>query len=411
MLIDTPSNNGAAAYEPARPSWSDGFPLQRRTILLLSGVLFFASVVVALGFHMAVQTLRAKIVEALGPGSEVRELKVGWSSVELVGLDIPAPKGWPAARTFYADRVKIVPSLRTLLSQQIEIASIIVENPYVSVVRVPGKLLLLPSLLEAERRQDSGKVDRQNSSRSVSISKIVLDNGTMELFDATVSKPPQKIRLEHIRAVVHDLAPANAGKRIQFELTAKTKGKLRDGEIKIAGWLAAAGKDSWSHVVMKDVELAGLQSYIVKKGDIRIRKGTLDLNLKNEVRKNQLDGAGTMILRDLEFAPAQSYVRTFMGLPRDAVVSFLKNHDNAIDLDFTLSGDIRDVDFSLNETLATRVASGMASQLGVSIQGLAEGVGSLGQRGLEGAAGTADAIGSLFKGLLGGKGNSRQAER
>jgi hypothetical protein len=100
-----------------------------------------------------------------------------------------------------------------------------------------------------------------------------------------------------------------------------------------------------------------------------------------------------------------------MGLPRDAVVSFLKNHDNAIDLDFTLSGDIRDVDFSLNETLATRVASGMASQLGVSIQGLAEGVGSLGQRGLEGAAGTADAIGSLFKGLLGGKGNSRQAER
>jgi len=53
----------------------------------------------------------------------------------------------------------------------------------------------------------------------------------------------------------------------------------------------------------------------------------------------------------------------------------------------------------------------MASQLGVSIQGLAEGVGSLGQRGLEGAAGTADAIGSLFKGLLGGKGNSRQAER
>jgi hypothetical protein len=71
-----------------------------------------------------------------------------------------------------------------------------VENPYVSVVRVPGKLLLLPSLLEAERRQDSGKVDRQNSLRSVSISKIVLDNGTMELFDATVSKPPQKIRLE-----------------------------------------------------------------------------------------------------------------------------------------------------------------------------------------------------------------------
>ena len=224
----------------------------------------------------------------------------------------------------------------------------------------------------------------------------------MEVFDRTVSRPPLKIRLEQIEAVVRNVVPGNLKERTGFELNAIAKGKTRDGQLKVSGWVAAAGKDSSSHIVMKQVDLVSLQPYLVKKGDARISDGTLDLNVKSEVRSNQLDGKGNMIIRDLEFAPSQNYLNTFMGLPRSAVISFLKDNDNAIDVDFTLSGDIRHPNFSLNETLATRVASGMAGQLGVSIQGLAEGLGNLGRRGLEGASETTNTIGSMFKGLFGG---------
>jgi len=39
----------------------------------------------------------------------------------------------------------------------------------------------------------------------------------------------------------------------------------------------------------------------------------------------------------------------------------------------------------------------------VSIKGVAEGLGTLGRKGVEGAAGVTDAIGSAVKGLFGGE--------
>jgi hypothetical protein len=361
-------------------------------LLLCAGVL---------GFRLAVQMLKGRVVEALGPGSEVTELKIGWSSIEMVGLSIEAPRGWPAERILYAERVRIVPNLRSLLANQIHISSIAVEKPYLSVLRLPGKLLILPGLLEGRAGNKQRKGDEEVSP-GAGIDKIVLENGTMDLFDATVRQPPLKIRLEEIEAVVRDIAPANLQDRVRFELAAVAKGKTRDGGVKVSGWVGNAGKDSLSHVVMKDVDVVTLEPYLVKSGEARVRKGTLDLNLKSAVRNNQLEGAGNMIIRELAFAPAQSALGTFMGIPRSAVISFLKDHNNAINLDFTLSGDIRHPNFSLNETLATRIASGMAEQLGVSLGGMAEGLEALGRKGLESASGAAGAIGSALRGLFSG---------
>ena len=58
--------------------------------------------------------------------------------------------------------------------------------------------------------------------------------------------------------------------------------------------------------------------------------------------------------------------------------------------------------FSINEAIATRVAMGMAAQLGVSFRDLAEDFGTLGRRSVEGASGVARGIGSVVRGLFGG---------
>jgi len=104
MLIDTPLHTGEAPCQ--REAWRGlgGDRIQRWGIIILA-IIFFLLGAGFIGFRMAVQMLKGKVVEALGPGSEVTELKVGWSSVELAGLNIKAPKGWPAARTLHADRV------------------------------------------------------------------------------------------------------------------------------------------------------------------------------------------------------------------------------------------------------------------------------------------------------------------
>jgi hypothetical protein len=127
----------------------------------------------------------------------------------------------------------------------------------------------------------------------------------------------------------------------------------------------------------------------------------LDLRLNSEVRANRLDGKGKIIIRDLELAPARGYLETFMGVPRSALIHFLKNNQNAIDVDFILTGDTSNPNFSINEAITTRVALGMAAELGVSIRSLAEDFGTLGRRSVEGAAGLADGVGSVLKSLLG----------
>ncbi|MGH7772050.1 MAG: DUF748 domain-containing protein, partial [Candidatus Binatia bacterium] len=337
---------------------------------VLISVLIAGSVI---AFRLAVRTLRDQVVTALGPGSEIEELKVGWSAVEIIGLRIQGSKGWPALDALRADRVVIEPSLRSLLSDQIEVSSISIVRPYLSLLRSrEGKLRVLPSLLDGSSQKTQSKAEAP--SRTVAISRIRLEDGVMELFDATVARPPLKIRLEDIQASVRDIvAPALNGK-IQFDLKAMVKGVSRDGRADIAGWTEGANKDSSVKMSLRSVDMVLLQPYFVKAGETQVRKGALDLDLQSEVRKRRLRAPGKAIMSNLEFGPSRGAVDTVMGMPRAMVVNFLKNNDGKIEVKFTIEGDIDNPKFSLNETFATRVASAMAEGMGVSIRGVAEGV-------------------------------------
>jgi hypothetical protein len=93
----------------------------------------------------------------------------------------------------------------------------------------------------------------------------------------------------------------------------------------------------------------------------------------------------------------------FMGVPRSAVVNFLKNQDSKIAINFTIEGDLDNPQFTLREALATRLAAGLAELLGVSIRGVAEGVGTLGRKGVEAVGEAAKGLGGALQQLFGGK--------
>jgi Domain of Unknown Function (DUF748) len=356
---------------------------------------------VLVGYHLGVRLLQDKVVAALGPGSRLTELKVNCFSIELLGLSIDGPKGWPAARAFEAERVTIVPDLRTLFTDKIGISSIVVEKPYLSVLRLPGKLVMVPSLMERDGNKRNGG-SSENSTRAVMISTIKLKDGSLDLYDATVSRPPLKTRMEEIEAVIRDVATP-ASDKTHFDLDGIVKGVKRDGRAKLSGWVGPGARDSSSRIALEAADLVALQPYLVKNNEARVAKGTLDLKLASEVRNNNLDGKGKVVLQDLEFAPGRGYFDTFMGLPRNAVISFLKDNNNAIDVDFTLKGNTSNPNFSLNESLSTRIATAMAGQLGVSIRNVAEGLGTLGRKGMEGAGSVVEGVGSAVKRLFGGQ--------
>jgi hypothetical protein len=356
------------------------------------------------GFRMAVGMLKGKVVEALGPDSEIKEIRVGWSSVDVVGLRIKGPKGWPAGDTLRAEHVAIVPALRSLLSGQIRVRSITIVRPYLSALRTrDGKLQVVPSLLGTPPgKGQAGAPPASAAAPQVTIGRIALQDGVVEFFDASVASPPLKIRLEQIQATVRDVVVPSLTGKSPFDLAGVLKGVQRDGRITVTGWAEIASKDSSVKTTLRSVDLVALQPYLIKAAETGVQKGALDLDLQSEVSKNRLKAPGKATISDLELAPAKGGLGTFMGVPRDAVVAFLKTKDNKITVNFVLEGDINNPQFSLNETLSTRLASSMAETLGVSLGGVVKGAGTLGQKGMEAVTGATKGVGGALEGLFGG---------
>jgi hypothetical protein len=78
--------------------------------------------------------------------------------------------------------------------------------------------------------------------------------------------------------------------------------------------------------------------------------------------------------------------------------------DSAVNaVNFLLKGDINNPRFSFNEAFTARMASAMAEGLGVSIQGVVEGTGMLGRKGVEAFGQAGKGLGGAIGGLFGGQ--------
>lgn len=335
----------------------------KRIFLGLGITLIVLALAGAAGMHFAVKALKGKVQEALGPESEVGEIVVGWSAIEVQGVTIHAPKGWPATDTLRAKRIVIEPDLRGLFSsKQVRINRITVEDGYLSLLRTAdGHLRLLPSLLETKTGEDSAA-----PAIPVTISDIELKSAAVEFFDASIRKPPLKLRLEQIDASMEDLRLPELKNKTSLKLTGVVKGVRHDGKLDVAGWLVPATKDSEISTSLRGVDLAALQPYIVKAAETGVKSGSLNLDIKSTVRDRHLHAPGHATISNLELSSSS----TFMGLPRQAVVASLKNRNGQITLQFVLDGNLDDPHFSLNESFAKRFGASLADGLGISLGGL-----------------------------------------
>lgn len=352
-------------------------------------LIVLASMIVAVGagvlaFPYAVNALKDQVVQALGAESEIGEMVVGWSTIEVRQVRIHAPKGWPAEDTLRAGRIVIEPDLRGLLSAQVRIKRITVEDGYLSLLRTrDGRLQLLPSLLDKPAEANAKAPPR------ISIGSVELQPCVIEFYDASIRKTPHKLRLEQIHATLDDLKLPDLSAKSRLKLEGVFKGVRQDGRLLIEGWIELASKNSEISTRMRGVDLIALQPYLIKAAETGVKRGTLDLDLKSTVHDNRLRAPGGITLSHLELSSTGGGMSTFMGMPRQAVLSALKNNKDQITVQFTLEGDINDPRFSLNESLAKRLGTSFAQTLGIDIEGLSRGIGNAAQD-----------IGETIKGLL-----------
>lgn len=346
---------------------------KRIALVIVAAIAILAGAAV-LGLHVATKELKHQVEQALGANSEVDDIVVGWSAIEVRGVRIRAPQGWPAPDTLRAQRIVIVPDLAGLISAKVHIHRITVEDAYVSVLRArDGRLRLLPSLLE---KPAGTAADRAAPATPVAIGTIELQGSALEFFDATVKKPAHKLRLEQLQAKVEDLqVPAMSG-RTRIQMDGVIKGVQRDGKLSVGGWAELADKNSEISTRLRGVDLIVLQPYLIKASETGVRRGTLDLTLTSTVRANRLHAPGTVTLTGLQLTSSGGAFGTFMGVPRQAVLAALKNRNDQITIPFTLEGNLSDPRFSLNDSFAKRIGTAVAETLGISIEGLTRNVGN-----------------------------------
>ena len=333
------------------------------------------------GLHLAAKALKHQIEGALGEESSVGDISLGLFSVSISDLRIKAPPGWPVEETLHAQHIVVAPDWFALLSGRVGVRYIHANGVKQSVLRDgSGRMRVLPSLLEREKKKDAPPAPE------VTIGETVLSDVTLDFYDATVRKPPYRVRLENVELRLGALHLPELKGRTPLELTGIIKGRHSDGSYSLQGDIELATRDSELITTMRDVDLTTLQPYLVHAADTGVKRGALDLNLRATVKNRYLDAKGTLKLHDLVLDDRGG----FMGLPRQAAVNMLKNERKDIQIQFSLQGNLDDPRFSINESLATRFSAGLAESLGVSVGGLGRSVGS-----------AASGIGSALKELLG----------
>lgn len=351
---------------------------RRLALIALLSLALLAMLMLA-GLRLAVGHLQREIESALGPRASVGALQADWRGVELRDLRLRAEAGWPAEDELRARRVRVEPELRSVWRGDWRIARIEVEGAYLSLLRTrEGRLRLLPGLLETPARGAEGAA---TPDWRLQIDRIQLQDSQLAFFDASLRRagPPHALRVEALQAEVGPLRLPALDSPVAISLKGRFKSaspRQPDGRLSLTGELTPATQDARLQARFSEVDLVTLQPYLLKVSETSVRRGSLDLDLRAEVKARHLRAPGTLTLRQLELASEGGALSTFAGLPRQAVLSALSREGQLV-LRFTLDGRLDDPAFSLNENLATRVASGLAESLGVSVSGVVKGLGSM----------------------------------
>lgn len=374
----------------------DTAPPRRRRLRwpwILAGTLLGLGALLLAGWHWSLRTLEQQVLAALGPESTLRSIDIRWPGIVVVsGLRIAAPEGWPEADTLRAERIEIVPDLRSFTTERVLVQRVSVSGAYLSLRRNrDGGLELLPTLLQRARKPEAPG----QGAKALSFGLIEIDQASLDFHDLSLPRKPVHLHLEPVRASLRELRLPELSGHSALEIQGTLKGPQRDGSLDLRGWLEVATRESDLQIQLKDVDLVSLEPYLIKASETGVKRGGLNLDLHSQVRNKQLKAPGTLVLTDLELKSSGGFSGTFMGMPRKAVIGALKSGGDQISLSFSLEGNLDNPQFSLNETLSVRVAVGVAQSLGVGLVDIVRDVGSFGGRAIEA---TGNAIGKLFGG-------------
>ncbi|MEO8159355.1 MAG: hypothetical protein ABI648_16270 [Betaproteobacteria bacterium] len=225
--------------------------ISRRWIITAAAIFLLLAATGVAAMHLAAQLLRTSIEHTLGPEIHYDSLRVGLASIELTGVEVAAPQGWPAVNSFRAQRVLMVPDLRDPTSGNVVIDRVTIQGAYISAVgrRDGGGIRILPGILDQPGIAVRKEWARNRPSRGAVVGTVEFADCTIDLYDSERSGT-RNMCVDDVNGVIEDVAVPKLAPETLRELKV-----LITGAERRAGIAARSGGD-----VVKTNTLMGSQS-------------------------------------------------------------------------------------------------------------------------------------------------------
>jgi len=303
---------------------------------------------------------------------------------------------------FKADSIFIRPHLKTILKKRLVISQIKIYKPYTIIeVSKDGKIRTPFVKLTSKKNKE-----KEKKRFKIYIKRIRLINGEVDFINRQTLSPYHKIQLSRLNAKIDDILIPRPYLNSKIDLNGLIKGKRKDGSFRFFGWINFDNKNTETKLSVRGLDLKLLEPYYKKNVKTRIEYGLLDANSLIKIKDAKLNAPGIIRLRELKIKP-DSHNRKFLGVSSHRLLTFLKDNNGSIDLEFNIEGDIRNPRFSIRDSLIRKLGESIGRKLGSPIRAAEKVIKKTGKKGaefLKGLKSAAKKVEGFLKRLINPKG-------
>ena len=303
--------------------------------------------------------VQEKIGSALGPDISTGHLKIGWTAVVAENIGVRTPEG---SGFLFVKKVTIRPYLWSLLRKKFDIKEIDMDSPALTVRRTKNGKWLLPVFK---------KKDDKKQAVEFILKAIKVNNGTIIFQDAMKGF---NIDLSNVRI------------EAKSSLSILQPGKTTiDASAKLPNSGSAAIKSEGNifdttftgNLSIKDMDMTLLKPYM--KGDVKVKKGRLDLDSKFSIDKGDVKAPSMLRLRNMDIETKG----VLMGVSAPLVMDLIKKKDT-IEVSFYVWGRWNNLQNNLKEAFKKKVFDELGrtitspvEEAGKSLEDVVKGIGEL----------------------------------
>lgn len=236
------------------------------------------------------------------------------------------------------------------------------------------------------------QVKKEREKIRLALKSLTVSDGELLYMDGKIATPPHPMRVTAIALTLDQVHIPLDNTPSTYAMSGKMPGKHSTGDIRISGRTSFKNLDTNAKMAVQDVDITNFGPYIEKKGDAKVTRGSLDMNMNAAIHNKIIHAPAKTVIRNLELAEGKGVGSRLMGIPRVALIKFLETSKNRIEIDLTVEGNLDNPQFSFGETIIKRMTVELAKKLGLSVVGIGETAVSQGTKAFQG-------VGSGLKGF------------